>query len=167
LGSAAIAHGAAKTDEPVREGLVAMLGPFIDTIVICSLTAIVIIITGAYTCCENKAEVTSVAFEIGLGSAWGSKFVLVAMIFFALSTTITWSYYGDRSVDFLFGKKAVKPYRIIYLCFIVLGACATIDLVIGFCDAMNGLMAIPNLIALIFFSGEVSSMTRDYMRNRQ
>ena len=167
MGSAAIVYGAAKTDEPVHEGLVAMLGPFIDTIVVCSLTAIVIVITGAHTICESKSEVTSKAFEIGLGSAWGSKFVLVAMIFFALSTTITWSYYGDRSADFLFGKKAVKPYRIIYLCFIVLGACATIDVVIGFCDAMNGLMAIPNLIALIFFSGQVSSMTRDYMKRQK
>ena len=167
MGSAAIAHGAAKTDEPVREGLVAMLGPFIDTILICSMTAIVIIITGSYETCQNKAELTSKAFEMGLGSAWGSKFVLAAMIFFAFSTLISWSYYGDRATDFLFGKKAVRPYRFTYLCFIVLGACATIDVVIDFCDAMNGLMAIPNLIALIFFSGQIATMTKDYIKRQK
>lgn len=162
LGSAAMAHGAARTDEPVREGLVAMIGPFIDTILICSITAIVIVITGAYEVCQDKAQLTSQAFEIGLKSAWGSKFVLVAMIFFAFSTIITWSYYGDRASDFLFGKKAVRPYRWIYLGFVVVGACATIDVVIDFCDAMNGLMAIPNLIALIVLSTQVSTMTKDY-----
>lgn len=162
LGSAAIAHGAARTDEPVREGLVAMIGPFVDTIIICSITAIAIIITGAHEICQDKAELTSKAFEVGLGSAWGGKFVLVAMIFFAFSTIITWSYYGDRAADFLLGKKAVRPYRWIYLGFIVLGACITIDVVIDFCDAMNGLMAIPNLIALVVLSGKVSAMTKDY-----
>lgn len=167
MGSAAIAHGAAKTDEPVREGLVAMLGPFVDTILICSITAIVIIVTGSYEICQNKAELTSKAFEMGLGSTWGSKFVLLAMIFFAFSTVISWSYYGDRATDFLFGKKAVKPYRFIYLLFIVLGACATIDVVIDFCDAMNGLMAIPNLIALIFFSGQIATMSKDYVKHQK
>ena len=167
LGSAAIAHGAAKTDEPVREGLVAMLGPFIDTIVICSITAITIIITGAHEICQSKAELTSKAFELGLRSAWGGKFVLVAMVFFAFSTLITWSYYGDRSADFLFGKKAVTPYRIIYLVFIVIGACTSLNVVIDFCDAMNGLMAIPNLIALIFFSGQVSTMAKDYIKRQK
>ena len=167
LGSAAIAHGAARTDEPVREGLVAMLGPFIDTILICSVTGLVIVITGSYELCQDKAQLTSRAFEIGLGSAWGSKFVLAAMIFFALSTLISWSYYGDRSADYLFGKKAVRPYRWIYLGFIVVGACVTIDVVIDFCDAMNGLMAIPNLIALILLSGQVSRMTGDYIKRKK
>ena len=117
LGSSAIAHGAARTDEPVREGLVAMLEPFIDTLVICSITAIAIIITGAHEICLDKSELTSRAFEIGLGSAWGRKIVQISMIFFALSTLISWSYYGDRSADYLFGKKAVRPYRWIYLGF--------------------------------------------------
>lgn len=165
--SAAIAHGAAKTDEPVREGLVAMIGPFVDTILICSITAIAIIITGAHEICQDKSELTSKAFEVGLGTAWGGKFVLTAMVFFAFSTLITWSYYGDRAADFLLGKKGVRPYRWIYLGFIILGACVTIDVVIDFCDAMNGLMAIPNLIALVVLSGKVSAMTKDYTARRQ
>lgn len=85
------------------------------------------------------------------------------MIFFAFSPLVTWSYYGDRATDYLFGKKAVRPYRFIYLCFVVVGACVTIEVVINFCDAMNGLMAIPNLIALILLSGQVSKMTKDYV----
>jgi len=162
LGSAAMAHGAAKTKEPVREGLVAMLGPFIDTIVICSITAIVIVITRGYEICDNKSVLTCKSFELGLGQVWGSKMVSVAIIFFALSTIITWSYYGDRAADFMFGKRAVKPYRFIYLGFIVLGSCMTIEVVIDFCDAMNGLMAIPNLIAILALSSQVGRLTKDY-----
>ena len=162
LGSAAIAHGAARTNEPVREGLVAMLGPFIDTIIICSITALVIVITRGYELCDAKGELTSKSFEIGLGTAWASKMVSVAVVFFALSTIITWSYYGDRAADYIFGKRAVKPYRFIYLAFIVLGSCMKIDVVINFCDAMNGLMAVPNLLALIVLSPQVLKLTKDY-----
>ncbi len=162
LGSAAMAHGAARTDEPVREGLVAMLGPFIDTIVICSITALVIVITGAAEVTQVKGELTGKAFELGLGSAWGSKLVAIGVVFFALSTLISWSYYGDRAADYLFGRKAVAPYRYVYLLFIVLGSCIKIDSVIYFCDAMNGLMAVPNLIALIVLSPVVAKLTADY-----
>jgi len=164
LGSAAIAHGAAKTKEPVREGLVAMLGPFIDTICICSMTALVIIITGAYKACTVKGGLTGKAFELGFGSGIGSKFVAAGIIFFAFSTLISWSYYGDRAVDYLFGKKAVKPYRFIYLGFMILGATIKIDIIISFCDAMNGLMAAPNLIALAVLSPVVTELTNDYFK---
>jgi len=164
LGSAAMAHGAAKTNEPVREGLVAMLGPFIDTICICSITALVIIMTGAYEMYNIEGELTGKAFELGFGSKLGSKLVSIGIIFFAFSTLISWSYYGDRAADFLFGQKAVRPYRYIYLGFIVLGADIKISTVINFCDAMNGLMAIPNLIALAALSPVVAMLVKDYFK---
>jgi len=162
LGSAAMAHGAARTKEPVREGLVAMLGPFIDTIIVCSITALVIICTGAYETVTMKGQLTSAAFEMGLpGSGW---LVSVGIILFAFSTLIAWSYYGDRAVDYLLGKGAVKGYRMIYIGFIILGALRPLDDVINFCDALNGLMAIPNLIALIVLAPIVANLTKDYFR---
>ncbi len=164
LGSAAIAHGAARTKEPIREGLVAMLGPFIDTICICSMTALVIIVTGAHEVCHVKGELTGMAFSMGIGNNIGAKFVAASIIFFAFSTLISWSYYGDRAADYLFGKKAVHLYRISYLGFILLGATVKIDPIINFCDSMNGLMAAPNLIALMVLSPVAASLAKDYFR---
>jgi len=162
LGSAAMAHGAARTKEPVREGLVAMLGPFIDTIIVCSITALVIICTGAYETVSISGQLTSAAFEMGLpGSGW---LVSIGIILFAFSTLIAWSYYGDRAVDYLFGAKAVKGYRIIYVAFVVLGSLRPLDDVINFCDALNGLMAIPNLIALIVLAPLVTKITKEYFQ---
>jgi alanine or glycine:cation symporter, AGCS family len=162
LGSAAMAHGAARTKEPVREGLVAMLGPFIDTIIVCSITALVIICTGAYQSVTIKGQLTSAAFNMGLpGSGW---LVSVGIIFFAFSTLIAWSYYGDRAVDYLFGQKAVFRYRMVYIIFILFGAWRPLDDVINFCDALNGLMAIPNLVALLVLAPVVVKLTKDYSR---
>lgn len=169
LGSAPIAHGAAMTKEPVREGLVAMLGPFIDTIVICSMTALVIIISGAYTQTDGDggtltgAILTSTAFQQGLGIGnIGELIVSVGIIFFALSTIISWSYYGDRSVEYLLGKKAVLPYRLIYCLLIPVGAYMKLDFVWTFSDVANGLMAWPNLVAILLLSPVVVKMTREY-----
>jgi len=160
LGSAAMAHGAARTKEPVREGLVAMLGPFIDTIIVCTITALVIICTGTYEAVTVKGQLTSAAFEVGLpGSGW---LVSVGTILFAFSTLIAWSYYGDRAADYLFGRQAVIIYRWIYIGFILLGALRPLDDVMNFCDALNGLMALPNLIALIALSPIVVKLTKDY-----
>ncbi|MCA9402650.1 MAG: sodium:alanine symporter family protein [Candidatus Omnitrophica bacterium] len=160
LGSAAMAHGAAQTREPVREGLVAMLGPFIDTIIVCSITALVIICTGAYETVTSKGQLTAAAFEMGIGGT--GRLVAVGILLFAFSTLIAWSYYGDRAVDFLFGKKAVTPYRWIYVAFVLIGALRPLDDVINFCDAMNGLMAVPNLIALLVLSPVVAGLTKAY-----
>jgi len=161
LGSAAIAHGAARTKEPIRQGMVAMLGPFIDTIVVCTITALVIICTGAYELVEVKGKLTSAAFEMGIPGS--GRLVSLATIFFAFSTLISWSYYGGRSVDYLFGRKAVIIYRWIYVGFVFIGSVIHLGVVIDFCDAMNGLMAIPNLIALIVLSPLLASLTRDYI----
>lgn len=162
LGSAAMAHSAAKTNEPVREGLVAMLEPFIDTLVICSITALVIISTGAYTQVSNKALVTSAAFNIGLPGS--GSLVSVAILFFAFSTLIAWSYYGDRACDYLFGAKAVIAYRWLYVGFVLVGALYSLEDVISFCDTANGLMALPNLVALLWLSPVVFKLTRDYFQ---
>ena len=162
LGSAAMAHGAAKSKEPVREGLVAMIGPFIDTIIVCTLTALVIIVTNATSVCDVDGALTGKAFELGLGNAIGSKLVSIGVILFAFSTLISWSYYGDRAADYLFGRKAVFWYRLLYCLVIVLGACVTLDTVITFSDAANGLMALPNLVALIFLSPIVFKLVQEY-----
>jgi AGCS family alanine or glycine:cation symporter len=162
LGSAAMAHGAAKTKEPVREGLVAMLGPLIDTLIVCTITALVIVCTGSHEMVSDKGQLTSFAFNQGLpGAGW---LVNVGVVLFAFSTLVAWSYYGDRAVDYLFGKGAVKSYRWVYIFFIMLGALRPLDDVINFCDALNGLMAIPNLIALICLAPIVLSLTQDYMK---
>lgn len=162
LGSAAMAHGAARTKEPVREGLVAMLGPFIDTIIVCTITALVIISTGSYQTVAVKGQLTSLAFESGFaGSGW---IVSVGIVMFAFSTLIAWSYYGDRAVDYLFGKKFVFPYRIVYIIFILLGAMRPLEDVINFCDIANALMAIPNLIALLVLSPVVAHLSKTYFK---
>ena len=164
LGSAPIAHGAAKTEEPVREGLVAMLGPFIDTIVICTMTALVIVVTGAYSSGLSGAELTGKAFNLGI-SGFGGAIVTFGMIFFALSTAISWSYYGDRCVDYLFGERMVTPYRILYCILLPVGAYTKIEIVWTISDIFNAMMAWPNLIGLIFLSPVVIKMTRDYFRD--
>jgi len=164
LGSAAMAFGAARSDEPVRDGLVAMLGPFVDTIVICTMTALAIVVTGAHEICAVKGELTGKAFELGMGHPIGARIVSVGVILFSFSTLISWSYYGDRAADYLLGHRAVLPYRMIYIGFVVVGAVVSIGTIIDFCDAMNGLMAVPNLVALIVLSPLVAKLTRDYFR---
>jgi AGCS family alanine or glycine:cation symporter len=161
LGSAPIAHGAAQTEEPVREGLVAMLGPFIDTIVICTMTGLVIILTGAYTEGLTGADLTAKGFNIGLPGP-GGYIVAIGIIFFAFSTAISWSYYGDRCVDYLFGQKMVTPYRILYCILLPVGAVVQLELVWTLSDIGNALMAWPNLIGLIFLSPFILKKTKEY-----
>jgi AGCS family alanine or glycine:cation symporter len=168
LGSAPIAHGAAQTKEPVREGLVAMLGPFIDTLVICTMTALVIILTNAFTMKGadgsglTGAVLTKTAFKTGMPFAVGEYIVTVGIIFFAFSTIIGWSYYGDRCVDYLFGQKSVLPYRVIYCLIIPVGATVKLSTVWTIADIFNALMAWPNLIGLIFLSPVVVRLTKEY-----
>jgi AGCS family alanine or glycine:cation symporter len=161
LGSAPIAHGAAKTEEPVREGLVAMLGPFIDTIVICTMTALVIILTGSYSSGMTGADLTAKAFNMGIPGI-GGFIVALGIIFFAFSTAISWSYYGDRCIDYLFGKSMVTPYRVLYCILLPVGAYIKLEVVWSISDIFNALMAWPNLIGLIFLSPVVIKMTKSY-----
>jgi AGCS family alanine or glycine:cation symporter len=161
LGSAPIAHGAAITKEPVRVGLVSMMGPFIDTIIICTMTALVIIITGAYTQGLTGADLTARGFNIAMPGP-GGYMVAIGIIFFAFSTIIGWSYYGDRSVEYLFGSKMVLPYRILFCLLVPIGAAVKLSVVWTISDIFNGLMAWPNLIGLIFLSGVVVRTTKEY-----
>jgi len=254
-GSAPIAHATAKTDEPVREGLVASLGPFIDTLVICTMTGLVIVLTGVYkdkvdqtldlsaveivmsesaqdselialresrgaatisvvdgrpsgasfvyldaivegatlkgvddtpwngsitvdadgaaavdgepqlvigTALENGAPLTSMGFRKGLPGEWDALIVTIAVIMFAMSTGISWSYYGDRSVEYLFGPRAIPIYRWVFILFFFMGGILPLKAVWTFGDVALGLMSFPNLIALLFLTGFVVKLTRDY-----
>jgi AGCS family alanine or glycine:cation symporter len=161
LGSAPIAHGAAQTEEPVREGLVAMLGPFIDTITICTMTALVIILTGAYQSGLSGADLTARAFNLGMPGQ-GGYIVAIGIAFFAFSTAISWSYYGDRSVEYLFGPKLIMPYRVLFCLLLPVGAAIELELVWTISDIFNALMAWPNLIGLLFLSPLVWRKTREY-----
>jgi len=167
LGSCPIAHGAAQTKEPVREGLVAMLGPFIDTIVICTMTALVIVTTGAYHLFDaagkplTGSELSAKAFDMGL-PGYGGYIVAFGIIVFAYSTAISWSYYGDRCVDYLFGEKMIRPYRVVYCLLLPVGAAVPLHAVWAISDVFNAMMAWPNLIGLILLSPVVIRMTREY-----
>ena len=191
-GSAAIAHSTAKTKYPVREGAVAMLGPYIDTIIICTLTGLVIICTGAWKHTEYYASITattldeynnaisvgnfrgmdlingslltSFAFKNGLDWLfnYGDKIITLSVLLFATSTAISWSFYGDRSTEYLFGEKAIFWYRIVYIIFVFIGANAGIEAVWAFGDAALGFMTFPNLISIIFLTGALKKMTKEY-----
>jgi len=169
LGSSAIAHAAARTKEPVREGLVAMLEPFIDTLIICTLTGLAIVVTGAYLDAHEEmrgASLTAYAFSINLGNG-GAMVVGGGLMLFAFSTMIAWSYYGDRAAYFLFGERAVLPYRIVFVLLIVVGATLSLELVWNLSDITNILMAAPNLIALILLAGVAVKLKNTYFREHQ
>ena len=212
LGSALIAHAAAKTKEAAREGMVAMRGPFIDTILICTMAALVIITTGSWHVRSDDGELlygpgvaglpmkitlegtgvqvigkggakavpyrdangevyrlptgaslTVRAFEADLAGI-GKWIVAIGLIFFAYSTMITWSYYGDRSCEYLFGSRSIQPYRYVFCFFVILGTVGGLDLIWVIADNLNALMAVPNLIALIGLSPLVVKETVDYLR---
>ncbi len=160
LGSAPIAHAAAKTKDPVRQGKIAMLGTFIDTIIVCTMTALVILMTGAWTSGLTSSELSSVAFGIGL-PGFGNHVVTLGLVLFAFTTILGWSYYGERCVEYLFGIRMIMPYRFLWLVVIVIGALLKnrIDIVWDLADILNGLMAIPNLIALLVLSPVVFKLT--------
>ncbi|NOY16362.1 MAG: sodium:alanine symporter family protein [Gammaproteobacteria bacterium] len=164
LGSAPIAHAAAKTKEPVREGLVSMMGPFIDTLIVCSMTGLVIIVTGSYIDRPEQlvgAALTAAAFGRELGGG-GAVVVGIGLTLFAFSTIIAWSYYGDRSAKFLFGEKAVMPYRVIYTLAVIIGAAVPLQLVWNIADITNLLMALPNLLSLVLLAGLVRKLQKKY-----
>ncbi|HIE50826.1 MAG TPA: sodium:alanine symporter family protein [Armatimonadetes bacterium] len=167
LGSASIAHSAAKTSEPVREGLVAMLGPFVDTIVVCTLTGLVILTTGAWTeVGENGtaligAPLSNRAFELGLPRV-GSYLVTCGLALFAFSTVLSWPYYGDRSAEYLFGRGAITPYRVVHVLLLMVGAVTELRAVWNISDIMNGFMAFPNLIGILGLSGVLARELAKY-----
>ncbi len=162
LGSAPIAAAAAQSRNPVAQALVSMTQTFIDTIVVCSLTGFVIISTGMWTSGITGSELTARAFSRGLPGNSGGVIVAVGLILFAYSTMLGWSYYGEKAVEYLFGERLIKPYRFVFCIFIFIGAFTKLDLVWAVADVFNGLMALPNLIALLALSGVVVSETKKY-----
>lgn len=161
LGSAAIAHAAAATDSPVRQGTIAMLGTFIDTLIICTLTGLTILVTGAWTGTEQGAAMTASAFASALPLI-GDKFVAVVLALFAFTTIIGWSYYGERCAEFLFGIKIIVPYRIMWTIAVFVGAVKGLGIAWLIADTLNAMMAIPNLIALLLLSPVVFRLTKDW-----
>ncbi|MBK5241798.1 MAG: sodium:alanine symporter family protein [Clostridium sp.] len=166
LGSAPIAAAAAKTKFCVRQGLVSMTGTFFDTIIICTMTGLVLIMTGAWNSEHAGAAMTNYAFSNGLPIAIiGQLIVTIGLIFFALTTILGWNYYGERCVVYLIGVKGIKPYRGIYIVLVALGAFLKLEMIWVIADIVNGLMAIPNLIGLIGLSGVIINETRKYFRD--
>lgn len=165
-GSAPIAFAAAKSKYPAREGMVAMVGPFIDTIIICTLTALVIVLTGAWKEDVMGVGMTLLGFEAGFSKAGlpgvSGHIVALALVLFAFSTMIAWSYYGTKATEFLLGASFVPLYRLVYVVFIGLGAVWSMDLVWHFVDATVSLMALPNIIALVILRKVVFHATQEY-----
>ncbi len=162
LGSAGIAAAAAQTREPVRQAMVSMTQTFIDTIVVCTMTGLVILTTGAWTTGLNGAPLTQHAFRTGLPGAWGHWLVSVSLAMFAFSTILGWSYYGEKSIEYLLGIRAVLPYRMLFVLAAFFGTVRSLTFVWTLSDVMNGLMALPNLIGLIGLSGMIVRETDRY-----
>jgi alanine or glycine:cation symporter, AGCS family len=163
LGSGSIAHAAAKTDSPVRQGFISMVGTFTDTLIICSLTGFVILLSGSWTGAAQGAAMTAEAFSTVIPI--GSQIVAVALVLFAFTTLLGWSYYGEKSVEYLFGSKSIFPFRVAWVIAVPLGAIVQLDLVWLFADTFNAMMALPNLIALIVLSPVVVKLTKEYLKN--
>ena len=163
LGSAPIAHAAAATDNPVRQGAIAMLGTFIDTLIICTLTGLVIIVSGSWQSGETGASLSSHAFEQVLPGL-GGPIVSIALSVFAFTTIIGWSFYGEKCTEYLFGVRSIIPFRILWVLAIPLGANANLSFIWLVADTLNALMAIPNLLALLLLSPVVFRLSRAYFQ---
>jgi alanine or glycine:cation symporter, AGCS family len=165
LGSAPIAHAAAQCKGPVSQGLVAMLGTFIDTIIVCSFTALAILVTGAWTSGETGAALTSKAFDLALPGA-GGYIIAASLSVFAFTTILGWSYYCERSLAYLFGVKIIMPFRVVWSLAAYVGATLKLGFVWLLADTLNALMAIPNLIALALLSPVVFKITKEFFETR-
>ena len=161
LGSAPIAHAAASTNSPVQQGNIAMLGTFIDTIIICSITGLVIISSGVWSQGETGASLSSAAFESALPGV-GSYIVTIGLSIFAFTTILGWSFYSEKCVEYLFGESAITPFRFLWIIAVPIGATASLDFIWLVADTLNALMALPNLIALILLSPVVFKLTKEH-----
>ena len=164
LGSAPIVAAAAKTKWAAEQGLISMTGTFIDTIIICTLTGLSLVVSGVWCGPLNGAAMTESAFTMAF-PAFGSMLLLVGLVLFAFTTILGWNYYGERCVEYLMGVKAILPYRIIFICLIACGPFLKLEEIWVLADIVNGLMAIPNLIALIALSGVVVAETKAYQKH--
>mgnify|MGYP000521841361 CR=1 FL=1 len=162
LGSAPIAHAAAQTNNPVAQGLVAMLGTFIDTLIVCSITGLAIVVSGEWTSGATGAELTSKAFASAI--PFGNYIVAISLTIFAFTTILGWSVYGEKCVQYFFGVKAIMPFRIFWILVVPVGAIGSLEFIWLLADTMNALMAIPNLIAIALLSPVVFKLTREYFK---
>jgi AGCS family alanine or glycine:cation symporter len=160
-GTETMAHGAAKTNEPVREGLVAMLGPFIDTIIVCSITAVIILISGVYTQDLNGVSMTAMAFKTELGLP-GEIFLLIAVLTFAFSTMFGYSYYGQKCISHLFGTKWKKHYNIFYVSMLIIASISSLDIAVNFVDSAYAMMVIPTMFSSLMLSPKVIKEAKRY-----
>jgi AGCS family alanine or glycine:cation symporter len=168
LGSAPMVHAAADTDHPVRQGMYGIFEVFVDTLLICTTTGLVILVTGAWTSGADGAALSVSAFETGLPGTWGEVVVTTGLVLFAYSTIIGWSYYGETGIVYLLGARAAVPYRVVWLVFIYLGAVGSLRLIWTVADTLNGLMAIPNLIAVLASIPLLLRLQREFFsRSRQ
>lgn len=166
LGTSPIAHSSAQTNEPVQQGLIAMLGTFLDTVVVCTITGLAIISSGVWNNGESGASLTAMAFEAALPNL-GNYIIAIGLAVFAFTTTISWAYYGERSIGYLFGNKSVLAYRFVYVLIIPIGATMNLNLMWLIADTLNALMAIPNLIALFILSPVVVKLAREYFSRQR
>jgi AGCS family alanine or glycine:cation symporter len=163
LGSAPIAHAAAETNSPVRQGTIAMLGTFIDTLIICTMTGLVLIVSGVWTSDLQGAAMTLMVFDSTL--PFGGSVLSLCIALFAFTTMLGWSYYGERCAQFLLGPKVVLPFRILWVIGVFIGTQMSLGLVWKMSDALNGMMAIPNLLALLLLSPVVFKLTKQYFQS--
>ncbi|SDY27331.1 alanine/glycine:cation symporter family protein [Tindallia californiensis] len=161
LGGASIVHAQAK-NSPSRQGMWGIWEVFIDTIVVCSMTALVILTTGALGTGETGADLTTAAFNKGLPGP-GGYIILISIVFFAYTTMLTWCFYGEKSWEYIFGSKVVLPYRVMFLAFLFVGAVGGLEVIWGVADTLNGLMIAPNLIAMILLAGVLAKEKNNYM----
>ena len=163
-GTETMAHGAAKTKEPVREGLVAMLGPFIDTLIVCTITAVIILLSGVYVEDLNGVSMTAEAFKKELG-IYGQIFLTIAVLNFALSTMFGYSYYGQKCASFVFGTRWKNAYNFVYVFMIVVGSVASIDIAVNFVDSAYALMVIPTMVSTFLLAPKVLEESKRYFSN--
>ncbi|HFU4501853.1 TPA: alanine/glycine:cation symporter family protein [Streptococcus suis] len=167
LGSAPIAAAAAKSDNPVEQGLISMTGTFIDTLIICTLTGLTILVTGQWSVAGLEgAPLTQAAFATVFGQP-GALALTISLVLFAYTTILGWSYYGERCIEFLFGTKSILPYRLVFVAMVALGGFLKLDLIWTIADIVNGLMALPNLIALLALSPVIIKETRQYFAKKK
>lgn len=167
LGSAPMVHAAARTDHPARQGLYGIFEVFVDTILVCTVTGLAILVTGVWDDGNTGAALAGHAFSVGLPGTWGNIIVTSSLVMFAFSTLIGWSYYGETGIVYLFGTRAAVPYRLIWLIFVYIGAVGSLHLVWDIADTLNGLMALPNLVSVLVSIPILLKLQREFFATQR
>ena len=166
LGSAPMVHSAAQTDHPARQGLYGIFEVFVDTVLVCTVTGLAILVTDSWQSGMTGATLSGEAFRLGLPGVFGNTIVTSSLLLFSFSTLIGWSYYGETGIVYLFGAKAALPYRLLWLVFIYLGATGSLQLIWSVSDTLNGLMAIPNLVSVLFSIPILLKLKKEFFKSR-